>query len=182
MERQRPQQHKDEVALFLHQNQIDIPLISETHFTSKNYFTIPGYDLCCTNHRDETAHGGTTILIKHTIAYYEQLKYTTAAIQATSIRVKGLLYKITVAAVYCPPRHNLKKEHFEAFFLTLGPKSLAGEDYNSKHIQWGSCLTTTKVRELSKVIQENNYSYISTGSPTYWSMHTTKIPISWIFS
>ena len=128
------------------------------------------------NHPDETTHEGTAILIKHTITYYEQLKYATAAIQATSIRVKGLLYEITVAAVYCPPRHNLKKENFEAFFLILGPKFLAGGDYNGKHVQWGPRLTTTKGHELSKVIQENNYSYISTGSPAYWPMDTTKIP------
>ena len=90
--------------------------------------------------------------------------------------MKGLLHEITVAAVYCPPRHNLKQEQFEAFFLTLGPKFLAGGDYNSKNVQWGSHLTTTKGRELSKVIQENNYSYISTGSPTYWPTDTTKLP------
>jgi exonuclease III len=61
------QQHKDEVVLFLKQNQIDILLINETHFTSKNYFSIPGYGLCRTNHPDRTAHGGTAIIIKNTI-------------------------------------------------------------------------------------------------------------------
>jgi hypothetical protein len=128
--------------------QIDILLISETHFTSKNHFSIPGYELCCTNHTDGTAHGGTAIIIKNTITYYEQLKYAEEAIQATSIKVKVLLYEITVAAVYCPPRHNLKQEHFEIFFHSLGPKFLAGGDYNSEHIQWGSRLTTTKGKAI----------------------------------
>ena len=63
------QTHKDEVKLFLNENQIDVLLISETHFTSKNHFTIPGYDLCCTNHPYGTAHGGTAILIKATEPY-----------------------------------------------------------------------------------------------------------------
>jgi len=79
------QQHKEEVKHFLNQNQIDILLISETHFTTKTHFTIPGYDLCYTNHPDGTAHGGTAILIKTTIAYYEQLKYAEAEIQATTV-------------------------------------------------------------------------------------------------
>jgi len=61
------QQHKDEVVLFLKQNQIDMLLISETHFTSKNYFSIPGYERCCKNHPDGTAHGDTAIIIKNTI-------------------------------------------------------------------------------------------------------------------
>ena len=82
--------------------------------------------------------------------------------------MKGLLHELTVAAVYCPPRHNLKKEQFETFFQTLGSKFIVGGDYNNKHIQWGSRLTSTKGRELSKVLQKKNYSFLSTGSPTYW--------------
>jgi len=52
----------------------------------------------------------------------------------------------------------------------------AGGDYKSKHTLWGSRLTTTNVRELSKVIQENNYSYLSTGTPKYWPTDGNKIP------
>ena len=89
--------------------------------------------------------------------------------------MKGFPYEITVTVVYCPPRHNLKKEHFETFFQTLGPKFIAGGDYNSKHTLWGSRLTTTKGRELSEVIQEKNYTFLSTGKPTYWPTDEIKI-------
>jgi hypothetical protein len=51
----------------------------------------------------------------------------------------------------------------------LGPKCKAGGDYNSKNTLRGSRLTTTKGRKLSKVIQEKNYSFLSTGTPTYWT-------------
>jgi endonuclease/exonuclease/phosphatase (EEP) superfamily protein YafD len=81
-----------------------------------------------------------------------------------------------IAAVYCQPRHNLKEEHFAAFFQTLGPRFLAGGDFNSKHTLWGSRLITTKGRELAKIMQTNNYSFLSTGSPTYWPADTNKIP------
>jgi hypothetical protein len=54
-------------SIFLKQNQIDILLVSETHFTTKTYFTIPEYKLCYTNHPDGTALGGTAILINYTI-------------------------------------------------------------------------------------------------------------------
>jgi hypothetical protein len=102
------------------------------------------------------------------------LKYEDEAIQATSIKVKGFLHEITVAAVYCPPPHNLKKEQFETFFQILGPKFIAGGDYNSKHTQLGSRLTTTKGREITNVLQEQNYSFLSTGSPTYWPTDVNK--------
>jgi exonuclease III len=89
------QQHKEELTVFLKQNLIDIMLISETHFTTKTYFYIPGYRLCHTNHPDVTAHGGTAILVKDTIMFYELLKYEEQAIQATSIKVQGILHEIT---------------------------------------------------------------------------------------
>jgi len=168
--------HREEIKLFLNQNFTDILLISETHFTTKNYFSIPRYKLYYTNHPDGTAHISTAILIKETIEHYELLKYEEDSIQAMSIKVKGFPYEITITAIYCLPCHNLKKEHFETFFQTLGPKFIAGGDYNSKHTIWGSRLTTTKGRELSKVIQEKNYSFLSTGTPTYWPTDGNKIP------
>ena len=58
------QNHKEEIKLFLNQNFIDIILISETHFTTKNYFSIPRYKLYYTSHPDGTAYGGTAVLIK----------------------------------------------------------------------------------------------------------------------
>jgi exonuclease III len=74
---------KEEIKLFLNQNFKDVLLISETHFTTKNYFSIPRYKLYYTNHPEGTAHGGTAILIKETIEQYELLKYEEDSIQAT---------------------------------------------------------------------------------------------------
>ena len=126
------QQHKEEVKLFLKQNLLDI-LVNETHFTNKNYFSIPGYDLCYTSHPDGTAHGGTAIIIKSSLAYCVQPNYAEATIQATTVSVSDLFCDITIAAVYCPPRHNLKEEHFAAFFQNSRPKILGRGDFNSKH-------------------------------------------------
>jgi hypothetical protein len=99
----------------------------------KNYFHIPRYKLNQTNHPDGTAHGGTAILIRQSINPYELPKYETRHIQATWVKVKALPYEIKVTAVYCPPRHKLKREHFEPFFQRLGKKFVAGRDYNRKH-------------------------------------------------
>ena len=54
-------------------------------------------------------------------------------------------------------RHSFKLKKF----ITVG-------DYNNKHTPWGLRLTTAKGRELSKAIQEKNYSFLSTGTPIYW--------------
>jgi hypothetical protein len=106
------QNHTEKIILFLQQNYIDILLISETHFTTKNYFHIPRYKLYYTNHPDGTAQGGTAILIEETTEHYQQLQYEDESIQATSIKVNGFPYAITISAVNCPPIHNLKQDHF----------------------------------------------------------------------
>jgi len=123
---------------FLPINQIEIFLISETHFTSLSHFSIPGYNISYITHSDGTAHGDTAILIKPTIAYYELLKYTDAEIQVTPIKIKGPLNDITIAAVYSPPKHNLKAYQFQKFFHTLGKTFIVGGELNSKSTLWGS--------------------------------------------
>ena len=163
-----PQNHKEEIKLFLTQNKIDVMLISETHFTSRSHFTVPGYDTCLTNHPADKAHGGTAILIKSHIAYAELPRYATPKLQATIINVQGPHRSITIASTYCPPRYNLKAISFETFFLSLGKCFVVGGDFNNKHSLWGSRLDSTKGRELATVIRKHNYAILSTGTPTYW--------------
>lgn len=170
------EQHKEEVKTFLKNNYIDILLVSETHFTEKTYFKIPNYVTYSTNHPDGTAHGGTAVIIKSTIQHYALPKYQKNLLQSTAIKVTALRYDMTVAAVYCPPRHNIKKNDFQEYFQTLGNKFLAGGDYNSKHTRWGSRLVTTKGRELLKTLEDNRYSFLSTGTPTYWPTDPQKVP------
>jgi exonuclease III len=105
-------------------------LVSETHFTTKSYFSIPGYSFCHTNHPDEKAHGVTAILIRSTLTYSEQLQYATPELQATIIQVNGQQRSINVTSVYCPPKYNLKAPQFNSFFQTLGPCFVAAGDYN----------------------------------------------------
>ena len=56
--------HADEVKTYLSLQNVDIMLISETHFTTKSYINIPNYSVYDTQHPDGTAHGGTAIIIK----------------------------------------------------------------------------------------------------------------------
>lgn len=170
------EQHKEEVKIFLINNHIDILLISETHFTQKTHFKIPNYNTYNTNHPDGTAHGGTAILIKSSIKHYELPKYQKDLIQSTAIKVTTLPFELTIAAVYCPPRHNTKKSDFKEYFQTLGNIFIAGGDYNSKNTRWGSRLITTRGRELLKTLDDNGYSFLSTGTPTYWPTDPQKIP------
>ena len=81
-------QHKFELELFLKQQQIDVMLISETHFTDKNYLKIHGYNIYHTQHPSGKAHGSTVIIIKSSIKNYELPSFQKDYLQATSVAIK----------------------------------------------------------------------------------------------
>jgi len=168
--------HKQEVITFLNINKIDILLISESHFTKLTVLKIPQYNVYNTPHPDGTAHGGTTLIICKTISHYELTSYQTNKIQATVVEVKAMLWCFTVAAIYCPPRHNISTDEYEDFLRTLGNRFIVGGDWNAKHTQWGSRLTTTKGCNLWRAVSDSNYDYISNGAPTYWPTDPRKLP------
>ena len=169
-------QHIQELQIFLQEMKIDIILISETHFTGKSYCKLRNYTIYSTNHPDNKGHGGTAVIFKNNIKHHELNKYSKEHIQATTVAIEDKFGYMNISAVYCPPKYNNKREQYEMFFNTLGNRFIAGGDFNAKHIQWGSRLTTTKGRELFSTIIKNNLNFISTGQPTYWPTDPKKIP------
>lgn len=169
-------QHGPELTEFIRFHDIDIMLISETHYTNRSFLKIHNYKIYDTKHPDGTAHGGSAIIIKNSIKHYESLKFQTDHIQATSIVIQDLRGPITISAIYCPPRHIIKENKFTEFFTTLGNRFLAGGDYNAKHQRWGSRVANPKGRELLKCMEKNNFSHLSTGKPTYWPSDRNKTP------
>ena len=100
--------HSLENQSFLFSNNVDILLVSETHFTSRSNFWITNYKIYSTYHPDESAHGGTAILIKSSLSHLEMPKYQTNENQATSIQVDDHCGKVIFSALYSPPKHNIK--------------------------------------------------------------------------
>uniref|UniRef100_A0A1B0D7Y4 Endonuclease/exonuclease/phosphatase domain-containing protein n=1 Tax=Phlebotomus papatasi TaxID=29031 RepID=A0A1B0D7Y4_PHLPP len=155
--------HALELKNFLVDNDVDIILISETHFTLKSYM-------------HEKAPGGTAVILKKNIKHSLREKFRQEYIQATSVEIWCWGAPLVLSAVYCPPKHNIKKEQFVSFFNTLGPKFVAAGDWNAKHPQWGSRLTSPRGRELFHAMQSKNYVHLSTGQPTYWPSDPQKRP------
>lgn len=58
----------------------------------------------------------------------------------------------------------------------LGNRFIAGGDFNSKHVHWGSRLMLSRGRELLKAIQTLRLNAISSGHPTYWPSDRAKTP------
>lgn len=168
--------HILEVKEFLRTRQIDVMLICETHFTQKSHLLIPQYDFYHVNHPDSKARGGSGILIRKTIKHHQGTHYCAQEIQATNIIVEDWLGPLTISSIYCPPKHNIKKDLYISFFRSLGNKFLACGDYNAKHPLWGSRLTSPKGKQLFYAIKELNLNVKSSGTPTYWPTDVNKTP------
>lgn len=169
-------QHCQELQLFIAKHNLDIVLVSETHFTDLSFFRIPNFTLYTTNHPDDRAHAGSAVLIKKHIKHYELPKYQFDYIQSTFVVVEFSTGPLAIGAVYCPPRHNITHQQFNDFFTTLGCRFVSGGDYNAKHPTWGSRLANPRGRQLLHSLHEGNLDYLSTGEPTYWPSDRQKIP------
>lgn len=169
-------QHQQELQVVLDIEKIDICLIAETHFTTQSYTKFRGYKTYHTIHPENAAKGGSAIIIKESIMHHVELEYKTEAIQATAVTVKTKRQEVTVVALYSPPKHALKRDHYLEFFRSQGNRFIIGGDFNAKNTYWGSRLTTTKGKELLEAINEYKCESLSTGKPTYWPTDPQKIP------
>lgn len=168
--------HQNELQAVLSTEKIDVCLISESHFTRESFIKIKGYKVYQALHPDNTARGGSAVIIKETISHYEESKIEDNDKQIVAVCVKTKRYPVTIAAIYCPPKYALKAEQYVTFLEHLGNRFILGGDFNAKHTHWGSRLTTTKGKELLHAIKETKCDVISTGKPTYWPTDTNKVP------
>jgi len=89
-----------EVKAFILSQDIDILLVSETHFTNKSYLRILGYTLYHAMHPHDK--GGTVLIIRSSIKHYEIDKHQRDFLQATSIMIETWNGCITISAVHSP--------------------------------------------------------------------------------
>lgn len=127
------QKHISELGIYLKNENIDICLISETHFTKQSYVKIPHYLCYHTPHPENKARGGSAILIKSNMQHYEELKLETLKMQATTISIKANNKDIKISAIYCPPRLTLSEDEYKDVFEMLGNNFIIGGDFNAKH-------------------------------------------------
>lgn len=179
--------HANELYYFLHNKNIDLALISETHLTKNINFKINGYKIIRADHPDGTAHAGAAILIKSSILYTELQSTNKPYLQAANILINvNNCIPITISSVYFPPpKHNnavsyqsqqISEPKLQSFFQKLGSSFIIGGDFNSKHISWGSRYTNTRGRILHNSILKNNITFISPDAPTYWPSHMNRLP------
>lgn len=166
-----------EIEVFLSTNNIDIALISETHFSDKNYIKIRGYKVYWTTHPSDRARGGTAVIIKQNIYHFQQEEVRHPYIQATIVTVLNNEAELNIGAIYCPPRHSMEQKQYTELFNKLGPRFIIGGDFNVKHTAWGArIITPVKGKTLLNAINNSHCNVHSAREPTYWPADVNKIP------
>lgn len=166
-----------ELEIFLHEEQIDILLISESHFTKSSYIHINGYVCYNALHPAERARGGASIIIKENIDHFEETKIEEEMFQLATVAVKFQGNRqFKVSAIYSPPRHNIKQTQYNDLLKMLGNFFILGGDFNAKNTFWGSRITTTKGRELLQAGNIHKCQFYSGSRPTYWPTNPSVLP------
>lgn len=168
--------HQQDLQLVLQTENIDVCLISETHFTKHSFIKFHGYKFYHSIHPDNDVKGGSAVIIKENILHHVEPRYATEKMQLSAATIITNRYSLTVVGIYCPPRHAIQKEEYYDLFNHLGSRFIIGGDFNAKNTHWGSRLTTTKGRELLKAVNEYGAITLSTGKPTYCPADPNKVP------
>lgn len=169
--------HKIELESFLHNNCIDIALISETHLISHtNLPKFRNYSIYCANHPSGRQRGGSAVIIKSSLPHHDLGFYSTNSIQAAIVAVRYNQHDINVGSIYCPPRCTPNDAEFTNLLINLGPRWIVGGDFNAKHPAWGSRLTSPRGRAVHRALNSTNGFTVPPGGPTYWPTDFTKLP------
>jgi hypothetical protein len=89
-------QHTEQLKTCISIHNIQIMLISETHFTEKSYLKFPKYTVYHTNHPAGTARSGTAIIIQNSIKHHQLNNYSQNFHQATSVSVEDSVGLLTL--------------------------------------------------------------------------------------
>ena len=110
------QQRALETKTFLYNNNIDILLVSETHFTSKSHMKVPYYIIYDTKYRSGKAHGETVVIIRNNIKHHLHSQVSKEYTQATTVTIQTSSNHIQLSAVYVPSRHKITSQMWEEYF------------------------------------------------------------------
>jgi len=172
--------HAQELPHFLQLFDIDILLISETHFTDRSYIKVPNYIIYNTLHPDETAHGGTAIIIRRNIKHHIREGYKQEHIQATSIALKDEVGELTSPQFTVPPSIPLKRLTTQGSSTRLDIDSLREEitmlktrhgEQGSQQPKEGSYITLWATTTCNTYRRANPHSgqMTRTDNQIYWT-------------
>lgn len=123
----------------------------------------PSYEQYYVNHPSNTAKDGSAIFIKANIRHNQNKSTMRSDLHVTSLDVPTSGGIIKIASLYLPPNKRWTKNDFDQLLITLGPKYLAGGDYNAKHQWWGNLRACSRGKRLQEAIITTSIEVLAKG-------------------
>ena len=170
----------NEIHRYLHDRDIDIMLLTETHLASGiSYRGRPkGYEFFRADHPSDSCRGGTGLLIRRSVKFYydPNLDVSTDNIQAVGVSVSTKSGEIFIASVYCPPNETTKREEFADLFEKLPKRFILAGDFNAKSLAFGCRAPNPRGKELLQAINDIHANVVTDGFPTYYPKDHNRKP------
>nr|CAI5827345.1 unnamed protein product [Callosobruchus analis] len=151
---------------FLHDNQIDIALISETWFKPNINIRFKEYSIIRRDRHDGKT--GVAIFVRNTLNFKE----ITSPLQSDDIQVCGAEISIadslhlSLLSVYVPPATNIFPNNWARLLTLLNQHAIIGGDFNAHHGLWGSYKQNHNGVSLVEALNSADLVLLNDGSPT----------------
>jgi len=119
-------QHSNELFYLIHNKNIDIALITETHLSKSANINFNGYTTIRADHPDGTSHGGSAIIIKSSLFYNQMQNINTSYLQAANIKIKINHLNVTISSAYFPPGQQITEPKLQSFLQSLSSFFIIG--------------------------------------------------------
>nr|CAI5836562.1 unnamed protein product [Callosobruchus analis] len=151
---------------FLHDNQIDIALISETWFKPNINIRFKEYSIIRRDRHDGKT--GVAIFVRNTLNFEE----ITSPLQSDDIQVCGAEISIadslhlSLLSVYVPPGTNIFPNNWARLLTLSNQHAIIGGDFNAHHGLWGSYKQNHNGVSLVEALNSADLVLLNDGSPT----------------
>lgn len=165
---------KIELSSFLHEQHIDIGLVTETHLKPKDNFSLQGYSTIRLD-RPRSNGGGVCIIIKHGIRFFVLPHLATSTIEALGVEIESPTGNIRFIAAYCPRQckdHDGSSSSFKndlAKLTRCNTKTVVGGDLNARHEAWKNSKRNRNGCLLFDDAQLGHYTVEFPDEPTFIS-------------
>ena len=164
----------DALKVFLHENNVDVCLVQETHLQEGKHFKIRGYQVF-RNDRQGRHKGGVLTLVRNNIQAIEIKRFSGEA-EYIQIKITAGKMNMDITNYYCPDNKQLSLDTINI----AGSNFLIAGDFNSHSQSWGYNELNRRGEEVENWQDENKLLLINQAwdPPTFYSRvwHSSTTP------
>lgn len=154
-----------ELEIYLKEYKIDIMCINETNYNKYDKCYVPGYRCYRQDRQSARRAGGVLMLVRNDLECSE-IPLETQNTEAKAVRLEN---KLTVIAVYLPPKSQFVTAEFE-YLIKTDDKVIIIGDLNCKHPTWNSNnRPNSNGTRLFKFLENNQCNLLAPDRYTHYS-------------